>query len=194
MIYYEDNYLEHHGILGQKWGVRRWQNADGSLNPAGKKRYSSGELRNMAKQVGEYNIGKSKIRGKAALERRKADTKYDKESSKLFAQKDKMSKRDYDKAFDKLGKDLDSSYKASDKKAAESEKKLADSLKKKYGIDVNISAKEIQRNPIRTAIALAGQKKAESIISDNNGYRIPRGAKTDGSSDYQPRRPKNVMY
>lgn len=72
-----------------------------------------------------------------------------------------MSKRDYDKAFDKLGKDLDSSYKASDKKAADSEKKLADSLKKKYGIDVNISAKEIQRNPIRTAIALAGQKKAE---------------------------------
>lgn len=193
-MYYESNYLMHHGIKGQKWGVRRWQNADGSLNPAGKKRYSSGELRDMAKQVGEYNIGKSKIRGKAALERRKADTKYDKESSKLFAQKDKMSKRDYDKAFDKLGKELDSSYKASDKKAAESEKKLADSLKKKYGIDVNISAKEIQRNPIRTAIALAGQKKAESIISDNDGYRIPKGALTDGSSDYQPRRPKNVLY
>lgn len=30
--------LEHHGILGQKWGVRRYQNADGSLTEAGKKR------------------------------------------------------------------------------------------------------------------------------------------------------------
>lgn len=31
--------LYHHGIKGQKWGVRRWQNSDGTLNEAGKKRY-----------------------------------------------------------------------------------------------------------------------------------------------------------
>lgn len=30
--------LEHHGILGQKWGIRRYQNEDGSLTEAGKKR------------------------------------------------------------------------------------------------------------------------------------------------------------
>ncbi len=33
-----NNYLEHHGILGQKWGIRRYQNADGTLTDAGKKR------------------------------------------------------------------------------------------------------------------------------------------------------------
>lgn len=32
--------LYHHGIKGMKWGVRRYQNKDGSLTPAGKKRYS----------------------------------------------------------------------------------------------------------------------------------------------------------
>lgn len=31
--------LRHYGINGQKWGVRRWQNADGSFNEEGKKRY-----------------------------------------------------------------------------------------------------------------------------------------------------------
>ena len=31
--------LSHHGIKGQKWGIRRFQNEDGSLTPAGRERY-----------------------------------------------------------------------------------------------------------------------------------------------------------
>jgi hypothetical protein len=33
------NNLEHHGILGMKWGIRRFQNEDGTLTPKGKERY-----------------------------------------------------------------------------------------------------------------------------------------------------------
>lgn len=44
--------LYHHGIKGMKWGVRRFQNKDGSLTPAGKKRYSPGELGRVPVQKG----------------------------------------------------------------------------------------------------------------------------------------------
>lgn len=36
-----DDTLEHHGIKGQRWGVRRYQNPDGSLTDAGRKRYGT---------------------------------------------------------------------------------------------------------------------------------------------------------
>lgn len=39
----ETIYIAHHGIKGQKWGVRRFQNPDGTLTEAGRKRYSTGE-------------------------------------------------------------------------------------------------------------------------------------------------------
>lgn len=41
---YDDSaYLAHFGIKGMKWGIRRFQNEDGSLSEAGKKRYGQGK-------------------------------------------------------------------------------------------------------------------------------------------------------
>lgn len=45
-------YLKHHGIKGQKWGVRRFQKKDGSLTPEGRKRYgdSDGDIAGAAEK------------------------------------------------------------------------------------------------------------------------------------------------
>lgn len=37
MIVNEEEYIEHHGIKGQRWGIRRYQNPDGSLTEQGKR-------------------------------------------------------------------------------------------------------------------------------------------------------------
>ena len=49
-----DEYLIHHGIKGQRWGVRRFQNADGSLTAAGKKRYTRSELKDIRNERSKF--------------------------------------------------------------------------------------------------------------------------------------------
>ena len=53
MSYYNDEYLRHWGIKGQKWGVRRYQNKDGSLTDAGQKRYARDQRENAGKNKGK---------------------------------------------------------------------------------------------------------------------------------------------
>lgn len=45
-----DYYISHHGVKGQKWGVRRYRNEDGTLTEAGKKRYE----KEFSKDKGKY--------------------------------------------------------------------------------------------------------------------------------------------
>ena len=44
-------YLAHHGIKGQRWGVRRYQNPDGTLTEAGKRRYTGESQKNKARSL-----------------------------------------------------------------------------------------------------------------------------------------------
>lgn len=47
-----NNELTHHGIKGQRWGVRRYQNKDGTLTKAGQRRYDRDQRENAGKKKG----------------------------------------------------------------------------------------------------------------------------------------------
>lgn len=83
---WEGDFLAHHGIKGQKWGVRRFQNPDGTLTKAGRLYYgfSDGATRKMSRQ---YNRGIRKLNKLAA----KADIKTQKEAAEKYDRRAKTA-------------------------------------------------------------------------------------------------------
>lgn len=67
----ENNSLQHWGIRGMRWGIRRYQNKDGTLTKAGKKRYD----KEMEKLKAEEKVLKNKQRTQAKIDKLEAKRK-----------------------------------------------------------------------------------------------------------------------
>ena len=105
------NELYHHGIKGQRWGVRRYRNEDGSLTPAGKKHEARME-RYRAKETRTLVLDYDKTRTREGRKVVKAKKRLDAAGEKLA--KGKISEQKYNKAQDKY---LDAVTRLSFKKA-----------------------------------------------------------------------------
>lgn len=53
-----NNELKHYGVKGMKWGVRRYQNKDGSLTPEGQKKYVKAVGKNIKRSSNFLNVQK----------------------------------------------------------------------------------------------------------------------------------------
>ena len=84
-----DDSLEHWGIKGMKWGQRRYQNKDGTLTPAGKKRYN----KELAKLKEERKVLENRKKTQAKIDKLEAMRKENEEmANEGKATKSKASK------------------------------------------------------------------------------------------------------
>ena len=71
-----EDYIAHHGIKDQKWGVRRFQNPDGSLTEEGKKRYYSSDYARAHSKKGYKYMSDQELQ--SAIRRLKDESEYEK--------------------------------------------------------------------------------------------------------------------
>ena len=169
--FYSDEELAHHGILGQKWGVRRFENEDGTLTAAGRSRYdtdSNGNYKKVSKGSDAYSQYKRAI--KAAD---KAESKYNSNTSN-------------DKAREEWGKYLKEADTAKknfnkyDKKKFKEDKKQAKAYKVTVDEKGNVTREVInkkgltddQKKALKTSAAIAG-----TILVAYGGYKLATSPK-----------------
>lgn len=138
---HDQPYVEHHGVLGQRWGVRRWQNSDGSLTTAGRIHYGIGSERGKRSE---------KVSLRAIKAQEKAERKAKKQEVADMKRKLKEAEREA---------------------ALEAQKKIAEDKAKKYEEDPTEPLRQyIRNNPVQIDkyIDVFSKEEMEELIETIN--------------------------
>lgn len=185
----ENKELQHHGIPGMKWGIRRYQNKDGSLTNAGKKRYE----KELAALKEEQRVLNNKKRAQAKfdkLAKMRKDIDDQKaalgEKPKINKIKEKISKSKAEKEPKRKLKDL------SDEELQARLNRIQ--MEKRY---IELTSKPKEQNQVNKGKSFVGEILASSAKNVGGqlstfamGWAVNRIAKAMGSSDPKIVNPK----
>lgn len=142
--------LYHYGVKGQKWGIRRYQNKDGSLTEAGKRRVNDDGTFKTNREYRKHMASERSLLDQKYRKRYGADKAYDdaddvmgKRAEELGKEWDDLDPEEYERIYAKADSLSSKSYKAAE----------AD-MRKKYGKDYDAFCKYEKR--VNTATVVGG--------------------------------------
>ena len=160
----DNNQLKHWGVMGMKWGRRRYQNPDGSLTPEGKRRYAYKQMSLSEKIAYKKKYKAQKAALEKAREARKAKQEFEAEKKKVLESgnaedilkfKSKLTSDEINKALDRL----DADNKASDR--------LAEAVKKGKK-NVGDSAGKSQKTQTPKKLSEMSDSEIQAVVNRMN--------------------------
>lgn len=168
----KDFELRHHGVKGMRWGIRRYQNKDGSLTPAGKKRYY--DTPELNSQKSDMQAAKS-VRKESARAWNKASNRYSNvpTAKNREALLDAQKKYQFDDATYRRAK---LKYDTNKEVARIQDKGVEFKKKSKHRLDLEEKYKKLGMDDAQAEAAANNRIRTERILAATAGLTIAAAA------------------